>query len=301
MATATSVTHSLLFDEVTSYIAYEHTFNRSFIYPLLMEMRPSLKPREQEAAMSDLGLVSQVGETDVAPEDTPVPGYEKEFVHVEYKKKVPVSRRVYDDEEWGFVSNLGMQLGVAAGKTFDANCAALWNGAASTTLTSDGLSLANNSHTTKVDSTTFDNYITQSLSVEGARLMRKQFRDMKDSRNQPMDANFDTVLVPTALEDAALVISRSADNPNTASRATNIYQGLDVIVWNRLSIGDAFWFGIDMELLHMHALMYIRKAPEFYAFADPDSGIRHQAVYFRYSHGFTDWRGVVMSDGTVSS
>lgn len=299
MSTATTVTESLLLGEFLTSVSWEEFERRRYVYPLVTRSMPSTKPREEMGIITGLGTFDAVTEEQAAPEDKPETQWSKTFSHTEYKKKTGLTRRLLDDLDWPYMQQLASYYGSAASDTFDANTATLWNGAFSSTLAADGLSLANSAHLNKAGGNSQDNSITDVLGVEGVRVATELFDGLKDSRGNPMHAvTMDTLLVPKELREAALEIARSADRPDTTNRATNIYSGsFDVIVWNRLTTSTTAWFALNMSLLMQNSLMLVRVAPEFKTFGNPDTDIRYYGGYFRYSQGFLDWRGVVGSTG----
>jgi hypothetical protein len=300
MTTATSSTESFLFDEVTSAIAWLHALSYTPLYPLLVTQRPSDKYREQVALYGSLGTYSPVSEGAVATEMKPVQQYTKQFTHQEYKGKTPVTERVLQDEDWGYAQNIARMHGDAIIKTLDQNTASEFNGGWDTTTTADGLSLVNNSHTTETSASTFDNSITDALDYSGLDAGRQNLRNTQDDTGQYIDANLDALLVGTALETTALELIQSAMRPDNANMAANVFQGtMDLIVWNRFTKGDAYWYGFDKAKLMANSLMLMRIAPVMRNFGNVDSGTRYFGGYFRYTQGFVDWRGVVGSDGTA--
>jgi hypothetical protein len=297
--TATTVTESVLFTEAITAISWERFERTNYVYPLLVNMMPTEKISETFGIYTGLNVFEQVTETQTSPEDAPVQQFTKAFTVSEFRKSTAMSRLMITTQQWNFFQQLGTYYGEAASDTFDVNTSALWNGAFTTTTAADGLSLCNSAHLNKDGANSQDNSITDVLGVEGVRVATKSFDDLKDSRGNPMHGvTLDRLLVPTALREAGMEIARSADRPDKAERATNIYSGeFEVITWNRLTTSSTAWFALNDNLLMQNSLMLILAPPEFKGWGNPDNDARYYGGYFAKSQGFLDWRGVVGSTG----
>ncbi len=299
MSTATTVTESMLLTEAITRISWEQFERGQYIFPLLCNAMPSDKGAEEMGIYSGMGVFEAVGETDVSPESKPAAQWSKTFTHVEFRLKTPMSRAFLADQKWNYFSRLGVYAGNAATNTFDADTATLWNGSFASTLTADGLTLVNDAHLNKAGGNSQDNAETAALGVEGLRLATKHFDDLKDSVGNPMHGiTLDKILVPTALKQDALELARANARPDTpAHNAPNLYQGLGVIVWNRLTTSATAWWGLNDMLLMDNSILLVREPPEFKGWGNPDNDVTYYGGYFRKSQGFLDWRGVFGSTG----
>jgi len=300
--TVNSDTVSYLFDRTLTSIAFDFMRRYTPVYPLLVDTRPSDGPYEKEGGFGGLGLFEEHNEEQDATEDSPAQQHKVTFVHGEFKKKTRVSRRVYDDEDWGYVRNLAMGYGRAGAQTFDANIATLFNGGFTTTMIPSGsgqTALFSNT-INNIDSTySYDNLITNAFGVEGVRQMQQNIRDQTDYVGQPTEDSLDTILLPTDLEEAGLEVVRSDMRPDNANMARNVYFGVvQAIIWNRLTSATA-WMGWDSDALMRNSVQYIRVPPEFYGDGNVETGHRIFGGYFRKSNGFVDGRGMCGSTGAT--
>ena len=65
----------------------------------------------------------------------------------------------------------------------------------------------------------------------------------------------------------------------------------NLIVWDFLTDVNN-WFMVDLALMRMSLIWYMRSGLETYGDGDLFAGKRRIGAYFRKSHGFTDWRWV---------
>lgn len=113
-------------------------------------------------------------------------------------------------------------------------------------------------------------------------------------RNELLNIEPKYLLVPPQLERTAWELLRSAGRPDTANRADNWLstQGLQLIVWNRLTDSDAFFLLSDKA---QHGLVFYNRQ-ELETDSDRDFNTKDflYSVLTRFSVGWTDFRGVEM-------
>ncbi len=127
----------------------------------------------------------------------------------------------------------------------------------------DGMRLFDGEHDSPSGSTTFANGITDgtnenpALSREAIVYMRRVGLTSKNPNGLVYPINFDTLLVPPALEDLALRLVNTDRMPGSANNDINPLRGWikNVVVWPRLQTaadstdGSAFWYLYDSSMV----------------------------------------------------
>lgn len=300
MATITSSSLSFVLDEVVSAVAFESFYDETFTMPTLYSVRTSGRRRERLASLGGLGQYEAKNPTAAASEDTITQQYEKTFNHTAYAKAVPVERELIDDEEFGVLQDLGMQLGTMAAYTMEVKAAELFHDAfAGATYTAeDGKSICNSAHTNVDAGNSQSNSGSTALSMASVKSTRTAMRKFTNYNGELLAIRPDTLLVPPDLEEDAWEIVRSTGRPDTANRADNMYNGMfNLVVWDFLSTGvsggDADnWFMIDSRHAARSLIWYQRTPLEIFGDGNLFTGTRRIGGYYRASHGCRDWRWV---------
>ena len=146
---------------------------------------------------------------------------------------------------------------------------------------------------------TYQNELTTAadLSVSSLEEALYTMRLTVGDRGELLDIQPRYLLVPPQLERTAWELIKSAGRPDTANRADNwlATQGLQIIVWNRLSDPDAWFLLTDKA---QHGLVFYNRE-ELQTDSDRDFNTKDflYSVLTRFSVGWTDWRGVFGSPG----
>lgn len=292
MATIASGQMSYILDEVVTAVLINEFAELPNVFSTLYNIKTSAKARERQTSISGLGQFDEKVETVAATEDSPVQQYQKTFNHTPFAKTVAVSRELVDDEDWGWFENLAVQLANAANRTMESQGAALFNDAfaGATYVGEDDAALCSDAHTNVDSGNSQDNNYAVALSAANVATVRLAHRKFTDYRGEKINVNPNGLLVPVDLEQTAWEIVRSSLKPGSANNDANFYQGMfQLFVWNWLTDTNA-WFTLDLQLMRMHLLWYMRSGLETYGDGDLFSGKRRIGAYFRKSHGFVDWR-----------
>lgn len=290
----TTNTMSYVLDEVVSAVAFETFYEDAFVFPLLYDVRTSMKRREGTASLGGIREYAEKTRGAEASEDTITQQFKKDFVHVSYGKSIPVERELVDDEEWGLLVDLGQQLGYMAAYTMEKKAAALFNDAfnGSTYLAEDGLSICNDAHVNADSGNSQDNSFNSSLNFAGVKTVRTAMRKFTNYEGDKASVRPRLLVVPTDLEEEGWELTKSLGKPDTANNNLNIYNGMfDMLVWDFLTDTNA-WFMIDPRLMKMNLIWYQRIALEVFGDGNLFTGTRKIGGYFRASHGCRDWRWV---------
>lgn len=234
------------------------------------------------------------------------PGYWTKIEHKEFANGIQITRKMIDDDRYDAVEGRAERLGESARRTKEKygcrNFAYAFSTAFDFQTNEEGLSLCNDSHTTKasgVSTTTgFDNYVTTAFSpaaVEAARILGNKFRSDIGER---IDMNLDTLIVPDELAEDAWELISSSGKVDTDNNNANWHKGkYNLLIYKRLSDYDTNnWFMVDYAKMKKMLYWYNRIPTEFHNTTDFDTFMRKYMGYFRCSYGFKDWRFLIGSE-----
>lgn len=229
-------------------------------------------------------------------------GYSKRFTHVEYAKGFVVQRKLVDDNLTSVIFDDARELGDAAFRKREKAAALLFTNAFTDSGTdTEGFAIAGPDNVglcslvhpySPVDSTTQANEGTLALTRDNLRTTRQDHMAFVDDRGDILNIMPDTLLVPPELEDDALTIIKSAQDPNSANNAINPQAGrFTVVTWHYLTDANA-WFLIDSARMKRDLIWYERIPVEFGREEDFDTLQAKFRAYMRYSRGYRDYRWV---------
>jgi hypothetical protein len=286
---------SYILDEVVSAVAYESFYEDQFMMPSLYDVRTSKRRRER---MTVLGGLTTYDEKTAGAEPTTDQmrqEAQKDWVHVAYGKKIPIERELVEDQEWGLLGEVGIQLGTLAAQTMEVNGAALFNDAfaGSTYTDAYGLSICNDAHLNAAGGNSQDNSGTNSLNYSGLNTTRTAMRKFTNAEGDKLSVRPDLLLVPTDLEMDAWELLKSALKPGTTNNNANFYAGAGF----SLGVVDHFtdtnaWFMCDSRLMRQNLIWWQRVSLEVYGDGNLHTGTRNIGGYFRCSHGSKGWRWI---------
>ncbi len=234
-----------------------------------------------------------------------VKGYEETFTHKEFARGIIVERKLIDDNRIAGALADSRQLGDSAFRFREKAAANVFinafSAATSETLDDygtdvtgpDGVALCSTAHpTSPSDSTTLTNEGTLSLTDENVATTRINMMNTVDLTGDLLNVMPDEIIVPPDLEDTALKIVRSAQDPDSANNAINPQAGrFSVRVWHYLIDTNA-WFMCDSGLRNQHLRWFDRIPLEYGMESDFDTFQAKWRAYMRFSLGWTDWRWV---------
>lgn len=222
--------------------------------------------------------------------------YTATYTPDEYARGFGIERKLIDDDMYGVIVQRARLLGLAADRTVETSAASLFANAFSASfLGPDGVALCSASHPlSPTDSRTQSNIGTSALTHDSLVSARQAMLRFKDSQNQPMPVNPDTILVPIELEQQARAIVESVNRAGTANNDVNVNRayGYQIIV-SRYLTDTNDWFLIDSRLSKMWCNWYWRVRPEFAV--SPMSEyelIARGRAYMRYAFGWDTWQWI---------
>lgn len=257
-----------------------------------------------------VGALESVGEGGAVPYDDPGEGYKTTYAYQVYKKGVQITEEMFEDNKYRQMRDSMKWLAQRASydpvnygfgvlrNAFTANPSNYAN------YNSGALGLCSNSQTYESGASgTQDNYATGTLSADNFESAVVALMQQKSGHGTLIEFTGKLKLVvPPALRREAIEITQSELDPDTAENAVNVFRGsADVVVSPFLGAAvtggsDTAWF----VLAGGHKLNFFwRKKPTFDKETDFDTDVLKYKVKAKYIAGFSDWRGVYGSDGTV--
>jgi phage major head subunit gpT-like protein len=236
------------------------------------------------------------------------PGFHKKIEHKEYAGGLQAERKLIEDKKYGVLDNRAEQLMRAAYRTQEKAAARAFTNAGSTAFdfmtSEEGKALCSSTHLTKagVSTTTgFDNTGASAISKTALSALRLKARKLKTDigeRYQGWD-NIG-VVTPDNLADTAFEIVNSTLDPTSANNTVNMSKGrYQVIPYMRLDDSDTNdYYLVDLDGMKDNLVWFNRVKPESKNTVDWDTYNLLQAIYFRSSYGWKDWRWIMKA--TVS-
>lgn len=230
------------------------------------------------------------------------PGLERTYIHEEFASGFAVERKFIDDEQYDVIMKLPKDHARAGRYKVEQDAVSLFNNALIATPTAtiyDGKPLFAHDHplveTKNLDGTTItvkgDNLVEGVLdatTLEKALLLAKK---QVDEAGKLITMNFDTIVVPPALETKARILLNSTLVTGSNNNDVNVLKGrLNIVVWDFLTKDDACFI---MDSKGHQANFFWRVKPQFNRETEFDTFVQKYNGYMRYSFGVSDWRGLI--------
>jgi hypothetical protein len=245
-----------------------------------------------------VGLWESTAEQGEYKGDTPLVNDQITFTVAKYTKKFHISEEMVEDDQHTVVRNAISQMGSKGYITQNSNAMGTYRGAASTTLTSDGVALLSASHS-NINGDTIDNTISGALTVdtleEGINLLVEQ----KDQAGDIIGHEAKTLLVAPALFKEATEILESTLEANTTDNQLNVYSAKYGIVLRQSQYLGAAAGGSDTRYFLMgeyHSVMRFVRKPVATRLLDGAYQENGDMVYrgrFREVYGAISYEGIV--------
>lgn len=233
--------------------------------------------------------------------------YKYSIPNKDWEATVEVDRNDIQDDQLGIYAPQARMAGFSAKQLPDEIVMDLANNAFST-LCFDGQYFIDANHL--VAKANVSNKGTKMLDASTLAKLEASFgaartamRKMKDNEGRPLNIIPDVLLVPPALEAAALKIK---NNEFLSTTDVNPYKGtIDVVVDNRLT-SDTAWFLLDTTKPVKPFIYQERIAPVFVEQTDPQSADVFNRKKFKFgaearaAGGYGFWQLAWGSDGTVA-
>jgi phage major head subunit gpT-like protein len=261
-------------------------------YSKFLNVLSSKKAMETDLRMGGFGLFNTKGTTDATEYEDPTATDTVQYKHVTFSKGFQVEKELVDDEQYGQINKMPKALGRSARATIETEAAKILNNAAVASPTNwKGEALISASHA-RLDGGTTTNAIGDlALTEANLEIALKLGAEQIDERGLKMQLNFDTLIVPRALEFTAMKIAESTLLPGTNNNDINPMKGrFNIIVLDYLTDTNN-WFLQDSTAHQLN--FFWREKMNFKTTTDFDTDVAKYKMRFRFSSGWTDHRGIL--------
>lgn len=231
-----------------------------------------------------------------------IPGWHKKVEHKEFAGGIVAERKLIDDKKYSVLENRAQKMMVAAQRTQEKQGVRVFaysDSVAFDYMTSEeGVALVSSSHTTKAAVSTssgFDNSGTTAISPTAVAATRIAMRKFRNDDGERIEVGDDLAIVcPDDLADRAEEIVGTQKSIDTGDGNINPQYGrYEVIPYMRLSDFDTNnWGMVWKSQMKEDLAWYDRIKPEPKNTVDFDTYQLKQAVYFRNSYMWKDWRWI---------
>lgn len=234
------------------------------------------------------------------------PGLERTYIHEEFASGFAVERKFIDDEQYDVIMKLPKDHARAGRYKVEQDAASLFNEALKDKATAtiyDKKNLFAHDHPlveNKDGGTSLkgDNLVEGTLTAETLEKALLLARKQVDEAGKLITMNFDTIVVPPALETTARILLQSTLVTGSNNNDVNVLKGkLNIVVWDFLERDDACFI---MDSKNHQANFFWRVKPQFNREREFDTFVQKYNGYMRYSYGVSDWRGFIAIKPTDS-
>ena len=279
-------------------------------YSKIFHVKNSKKAREVDYGLGSMPIWSEFGKaidkdlkgTAVTDGEMPkVPyvtipaGLERIYVHKEFAQGFMVERKMVDDEQYGAIEKMPKDLARAGRYKVEMDAISLLT-KGFTENGYDGKPLFATDHPLLKGDGTNSNLITGELNQANLEKAIIAMRNFTDEAGKKVVFKADTLIVPPALEFKAIELLNSVNKPDGDLNNVNSIKGKLKIQVMEFLDSDTAWFVMDSKRHELNFFWRVR--PEFKREEDFDTLVAKYRGYMRYSYGYSDYRGIVGSQGT---
>ena len=278
-------------------------------YSKIFHVKNSKKAREVDYGLGSMPIWSEFGtaiskdlkgtavtdgEMPKVPYVTIPAGLERIYVHKEFAQGFMVERKMVDDEQYGAIEKMPKDLARAGRYKVEMDAISLLT-KGFTENGYDGKPLFATDHPTLAGGTN-SNLITGELNQANLEKAIIAMRNFTDEAGKKVVFKADTLIVPPALEFKAIELLNSVNKPDGDLNNVNSIKGKLKIQVMEFLDSDTAWFVMDSKRHELNFFWRVR--PEFKREEDFDTLVAKYRGYMRYSYGYSDYRGIVGSQGT---
>lgn len=215
--------------------------------------------------------------------------YTQTYTHLEYPVTLAIKKNLVINDQYGQINKIIQRAGMSAEAKMEIDAASLLNNAFSSSYNlSDGKPLCSTSHP---KTTTASNKGTTALSKAAVADTRVAMSRLKDDKGNEIGLMPNELWVPPELEDTALEIAKSVNDPTSGNNAINPQAGRwTVVPWLRLSDTNN-WFMVDGAWRNQVVNWYNREALQIMQVLENTTEIVYE-LKLHYSFGADDWRWI---------
>lgn len=275
-------------------------------YAKIYNVYNSSKAREHDWGMGAFGdWEKRESQFDEVSYKTLSPGLERVYVHEAFTQGFKVTREMFDDDQYRQINKLPQAMARSGRAKVEKDAMLpLINGFDPQFAIYDGKPLFAEDHPLLDSNKTVSNVLHKPLTEESLKEAILLMRNTLDEAGNLVQFKPTRLIVPPALEDTAIRITKSEKIAGTNLNDTNKYlnsYGLEIVVLDYLGAtaggSDTHWFLQDGTRHELNFFWRIR--PEFKWEESFDDFVAKYRGYMRYSYGVSDWRGLVGSTGVT--
>jgi len=210
-------------------------------YPEIFRVLSSTRSIEQTTEVSGFGQFAVTPEGNDGFFDTAVPGYNQTYQPAQYSLGFIVSRIAMDDDKWGVVRKMAVELGKSAHETREVVAANVINGGFSGANGPDGVPLFSTAHPLVKSGGTQTNRaaVASQPSVTSIRLALADMRLTVDHAGKKVRIPPQKLIVPPQLAYQGAELLKGVDRSDTANRAINAFrQNTGMPAFDKLFVYD---------------------------------------------------------------
>lgn len=270
-------------------------------YSSILNVLSSQKAIETDLRMGGFSMWNQKGSLDAVEYEDPTTTDTVLYKHVTFAKGFQVEKEMVDDEQYQIINKMPKALARAARSTIETEAAKIFNNAFTASPSSyKGEALIQNH--ARLDGGTTTNLTTGALTEANLELSLKLAHEQVDERGLKIQMNPDILIVPRALEYAAIRLMESTNSTvpggtggNFAKNDINAIRGrLKVVVLDYLTSATN-WFIADSQIHQLN--WFWREKLSFKNETDFDTDLAKYKGRMRFSYGWSDHRGIIGSLG----
>lgn len=217
-------------------------------------------------------------------------GYKSTWTHDKWSLGLEIERELLEDSLYPEVKGRTKALADSIYNTRQVHAALPFN-ECRTTEGPDGKMLAATDHPLGTQNAgTWSNLATSTtLNAENVEEIRNYAKSWTDDKGNKLNMKMDTLIVPSKLRKAALVIADTDREPDISDWNVNIWKGaVKVIEWEFLE-DDDMWFFVDMKRMKRFLYWFERRKPSLQIDKeDFDTEVAKYKVVGRWSLGPAD-------------
>ena len=268
-------------------------------YPMLFDVKDSGMNFEEDVEHTSFGLAPIKPEGQATAYDQHQQGFTKRYVHVAYSLGYIVTKEELDDNQYEKVSmGRAQSLAFSMAQTRENVGANVYNRSTTAGYTGgDGEVLGSAAHPTLGANQSNLLSTAAALSEAAVEDLAIDIMDALNSRGLKISLRPTKLVVPTALAFEAERILKSVQQNDTANNAINALRSRGTIpeyhVCHYLT-STTRWF---IRTNAPNGMCWFDRMPvDFKRDTDFDTDNAKAKAYMRFSAGWTDWRGLYLSD-----
>lgn len=291
-----------LLDPIVRFQADQAFSRRASLIDALFNVQGSTRAYEDISGVGAIGIDAwgEYAATGRIPEVDFDQGYKKRYTHTIYTLDLGFDQATYADAQGqsnAQVLKFAQRIADSAAVKREVDAASVFNNAFSASFTGgDSVALCSASHpySPSKPGTVQSNTGVLPLTIDNVETTRQAMMAFTDDNGNKQAVTPDMLIVPPALENQAIVITKSLLDPSSANNAVNPQAGRwkAPLVWHYLTDSNN-WFMVD-SMLMKQCLDWFNRIPfSVFLRAGDDTTVKaYWRSYMRYSFGFSDWKWV---------